>query len=652
MAAEPVEIGDAMHGLVEQLHEVEGVQGWVLDLAEPQRILDVELWAGTLCLARTQTGLERPDVCSSVGLPCRPGFRFGDEAGRAIKDAAAQGHLGDLHVRVQGSSRLEAECPVRTLEMIRPISPPTDLGSDRLRATLNQHASDAMPLVNEATASTPSNQIGYLEGIWTSESGVTWMVGWMIEDTVTDRPVIIVDEDRYSGGMAISLAPRADLAANAKAFVAVIQTDWLVKINMPPQIVLADGSGRYLEPVRPAPLMEPEAVLSIARDTLSRASGPHRAAMLKMLEANRYLPADRLGSNRVQVDEVAVLPGFGAFVNGWALSSNRQASRFVLKVGSHTVRAVELCQSRFARSDVAELLPNVEQALKTAGFVTLFPGPIDQAALDQLSLEVVWQDGTSTIVEVPPVTVRVLGLTSSFDAICRLYPAIEAERFFPELAYHAARFAQVQARSVRGYECNPVRSSLLLAAPRQSADIFLLFDQALAHAAFLPEDWGISIIASPDEHRGLVLTLFAQLQHAAGRPCSLFFTGDAAPTSDVIEEVAATLSSERIAWVASHILLTATGWKDVASDEGTFALLAIDDPAGGPPPALGLDAFVADLARWRRLCAAAPPRIGGIQLPPQGKPIPVIANAAVSLGPAPGSPFTLKINEAVRRAYG
>lgn len=652
MAAEPVEIGDAMHGLVEHLHEVEGVQGWVLDPAEPQRILDVELWAGTLCLAQTQTGLERPDVCSSTGLTCRPGFRFGDEAGRALMDAAAQGHLGDLHVRVQGSSRLEFECPLRTLEMIRPVSPPEDLGGDRLRATLNQHASDAMLLVNDAATSAPSSQIGYLEGIWRSRSGLTWLVGWVIEDAVLDRPVIIVDTARCPAGIAFSLTPRGDLGPGAKAFVAVMQSHWQADIDLPPQIVLADGSGRYIESVRPVPLMEAEAVLPLVRDTLNRASGHHRAAMLDLLEGNRHLPSKRASADRVQVDEVAVLPGFGAFVNGWALSPSRRAERFILKDDDHAIRADELSQARFTRTDLSSVFPNVDKALQSAGFIALFRGPINRASLDRLSVAVEWHDGTRTIADVAPAAVRVLGLTSPIDSICRFFPAFEAERFFADFAYHAARSAQSQASRVHGYECNATRSSLLLAVPEQSADMFLLFDQAAEHAASLPEDWGISIIASPDEHRGLVLTLFAQLQRATDRPCSLFFTDGAAATSDVIEEVATTLSSERVAWVASHVSLTVAGWKNVFSERGSLALLAIDDPAGGPPPAPGLDAFVADLARWRRLCATAPPRIGGIQLPPQTRPVPVIANAAVSLGPPPGSPFTHKINEAVRRAYG
>lgn len=640
-----------MRGLVEQLHEAEGVHGWALDPTEPARVLDIELWAGTLCMARTQTGLDRPEVCASIGVSCRPGFRFGDDAALALRDAAAQGQMGDVHVKVHGSGRLEAQCPRRTLEMIRQESAAAGRG-DRLLAMLNHHASGAIPLAGEVDGSAQATRVGYLEGIWTSRSGLVWLVGWMIEDTVLDRPVIILDTARHPAGIAFSVAQRTDLGPDSKAFVAVMQTDWQPDVDLPPQILLADGSGRFLEPVRSAFMTSPEAVLPIVRDTLNRASGPHRAAMLDLLKANRHTPVKGGTASRVQVDEIAVLPGFGAFVSGWALSVSRQADRFVLMADDHTIPADHRSMMRVKRTDLAGVFPNVDQALHTAGFITLFRGPIEEATLDRLSLKVTWHDGSSTIADVAPAAVRVLGLTSALESICRFYPAIEVEEFFADFAYHAARSSSAQASRVQGYECNPVRSSLLLAVPKQRADIFLLFDQAAKHAASLPAEWGLSIIACADEHRGLVLTLFAQLQRATPRPCSLFFTAGATPTSDVIEDVAETLSSDRIAWVASHASLTAAGWHGLARATDNLVLLAVDDPLEGAPPALGLDAFVADVAQWRHLCAAAPPRIGGIQLPSQSGPLPVVANAALSLAGATQSPFTLKINEAIHRAYG
>lgn len=644
-----------MHGLVEQLHEIDGVQGWVVDSDDPERILTVELWAGTCRLAQTETGLERPDVCAFIGFSCQPGFRFGDHAARAIREVAAQGHNGDLYVRVRGGSRLDMLCVPRSLEMIRHSSGKGeqvgDHAGEQLYATLRHHAAEAGSLAWGVEADKPSTRIGYLEGIWTSRSGLIWLVGWLIDDGVADRPVIIVDTARVAAGVAFSLAPRPDLAADAKAFVAVMHADWQPDVDLLPQIVLAGQSGRYLEPVRPGLLTDSDAVLPIIRDTLGRASGPHRPAMLQLLAANRLPSADRRVTDRVQVDEVAVLPGFGAFVNGWALSPSKQARRFTLTVGDRALHADELSQARFTRPDLANLFPNIEQALPTAGFVTLCRGPITDVALNRLSLVVGWHDGSSTIVDVPSAAIRVLGLTSPLESICRFYPAAEAERFFADFAYHAARLTQEQASHVQAYEAHPERGSLLLAAPRQSADICRLFDQAAQHAHALPAAWGVTVIARADEHRGLVLTLFEQLQRASERPCSLFFTQGAAPTSDVIEEVAVALSSERIAWVAGNVSLAAAGWQAIAAAAGELTLLGVDDPAGAVALTPSLDAFVADLAQWRRLRAAAVPRIGGIQLPPQRQPIPVAPGAAVLLEPFHASPFTLKINEAIRRAF-
>ncbi|MCD2316940.1 hypothetical protein LQ954_12345 [Sphingomonas sp. IC-11] len=521
-----------------------------------------------------------------------------------------------------------------------------------LLATLNQHLSQAIELVHQPELARPINQAGYLEGIWIDRSGLCWLVGWMIEDAVLDRSVIILDTARTAGGLALSLAPRADLAPGAKAFVAMMSCAWQADPDLPPQIVLADGSGRYLEPLRPTPLTSPDAVLPIIRDTLDRATGPHRAAMLELLQANRDWSPQESTVDRVQVDEIAVLPGFGAFVNGWALSPRRRAEQFILKAGTHIIPADPRSQSRFTRTDLIQALPNVEHALETAAFVTLFRGPIDRALLDRLTLRVVWDDGTITNTAIAPAVVRVLGVTSPLDSISRFYPAVEVEHFFADFARQAAIHAQSLAERVQAYDLNKAGSVLLLAAPRQPADIFLLFDQACQHVASLPEDWGVAIVARPDDTRGLVLTLFAQLQRTTSRACSLFFTSDTDPTSDVIEGVATVLSCERLAWVDGRVSLTSNGWREVAKQSASLALLAINDPLGNSAAIANLNAFVADVTEWKRLRSIAPPQIGGIQLPPQDAPLPVVPDAALYLAPRSHSSFTLKINEALHRAHG
>lgn len=528
----------------------------------------------------------------------------------------------------------------------------TDHLGTPLLATLNQHLVQALALVYSPELARPINQAGYLEGIWTDRSGLCWLVGWMIEDAVLDWPVIILDTARTAGGVAFSLAPRADLAPGAKAFVAVMSCAWRSDPDLPPQLVLADGSGRYLEPLRPVPLTSADAVLPIIRDTLDRATGPHRAAMLELLRANSDWSPQDSTIDRVHVDEIAVLPGFGAFVNGWALSPRKRAERFILKAGAHIIPADTRSQSRFTRTDLIQALPNVEHALETAAFVTLFRSPIDRALLDQLTLRVVWDDGTVTNRVVAPEAIRVLGLTSPLDSIARFYPAVEEEHFFADFARQAALQAQSLAERVQAYELNTAGSVLLLAAPRQPADIFLLFDQACQHAASLPEDWGLAIVARPDDTRGLVLTLFRQLQRTTSGRCSLFFTRDTDPTSDVIEEVAAALHCERIAWVDGQVSLTGDGWRDVAAQSASLALLAINDPLESARPVADLSAFVADVTEWKRLRSMAPPQIGGIQLPPHSPAMPTVPDAAVSLGVRGRSAFTLKINEAMRRVQG
>ncbi len=532
-------------------------------------------------------------------------------------------------------------------------APTSDGIAQPLLVRLEQHVSQARGLLQQPQDAQPSSQVGYLEGVWADWSGLIWLVGWMIEDAVVDRPVFVLDTARHAAGVAVSFAPRADLGPDAKAFVAVLRADWQAGSDLPPQLVFADGSGRFLEPVRPWPVTSAEAVLPIVRDILERSSGPHRAAMRALFQANRLRPSGDDTLERVQIDEVAFLPGFGAFVNGWALSPCKRAESFVLKAGNHVIAADQLSQFRFARSDISQTFPNVAQALESAAFVTLFRGDLHRDAVERLTLKIGWDDGSSTIVSVPPAMVRVLGLTVPLDSIRRFYPALEAERFFADFAYQAAAQARFQSSRVQGYDINPVASAVLLAAPRQRSDIFLLFDRAARHAASLPVDWGLAIIASADENRGLVLTLFAELQRTASHPCSLFFMSDAEPTSDVIDEVAAKLSCTRFAWVDGNLSLTARGWHELGRVTNAMVLLATDDAmGGGTGPGGELHAFVADISEWRRIYSLAPPQIGGVRLPTQSIELPAVSHAAEWLQPPLGSPFTLKINEAARRAHG
>ncbi|OWK33698.1 hypothetical protein [Sphingomonas dokdonensis] len=641
-----------MRGVVEQLHETEGVYGWALDPAEPQRVVSVELWAGTLRLAQTHTGLDRPDVCSTIDVACRPGFRFDDDAVSAITDAAARGYTGDLSVRVAGAGRLGLQVPPLTLEMVRKEATFQRNDETRLRATLEQHRDAASPKANNIQAGGPDLRIGYLEGAWTSRTGRTWLVGWMIDDGVADRSVVVVDTARCPAGIAFSVAPRADLAAGAKAFVAVMLSEWQLDPDLPPQIVLADGSGLHLESIRNRPLSDAAAILPVIRDTLGRSTGKHRAAMLALFADNRLSIEAQPVAERVQVDEAAVLPGFGVFVNGWALSPSKQPVSFGLEVGDQVIDADVPSQGRFNRPDLAGIFPNVDQALQTAGYVSLFRYPFDPAGLDRLALTIGWSDGTSSTATIPPFAVRLLGKTAPIESLSRFYRAVEQEDFFPDLAYHAARAVQAHARELVQHHGHPSRAAILLAVPSTAADIFLLFDRVNSHAAALSEGWGIAFIARSDDHRGLVLTLFAQLQRSSTRPCSLFFTLTAAPTSDAIDAVAKTLSAERIGWIASHVSLTKAGWQAFADETESLALFEIEDPAGGPSPVPDLDAFVADLSQWRRISGAAVPQIGGIRLPPQHGSAPVIKGAASLLHPSPVTPFTRKINEAIRRVHG
>lgn len=530
--------------------------------------------------------------------------------------------------------------------------------TDALIERLSRHAAVAADRLAAQFQPRAAHGIGFVDAIAVDDVGLTWVLGWMMDDAVFDRPLVIVDGESYPASFACALTERSDVPAGGRGFVGVIRTDWRTTTHSRPRFFLADQYDRYLETIAPVPVRTKRAIAPAVRAMLDGVIAGHGELLREMFHAvsSWDVPEKPDSSDRVSVDEVAILPGFGALVTGWALSPNKLSDRFTLKVGERIIAADEFSVARFARPDLSHLHGHIPLALARAGFTAVFRGDLTDLRLGEMVLKSSWADSTSTNIAVPPDRIRLLGGTVPIDHALIHYPAIESERFFPDFAHHAAVDARRHATSLSSYEERPVGAAVVLGLPGTVSDLFLMVDRALQGAAALPEDWGIVLVGCPDGMRGLLISLFADLKRVTGRHCSLFLSPPGRTTNDMVATVIDALGLTRFAYISADCLLTGDGWRAIGEAIAPCALLEICDPAAeeAAEGTTGLDAFVCDAEVWRHIAAGTQPRIGGMMLksaiPMAAIDPPIITAAALSLCDRRPSLLVSAINRAVGMA--
>jgi hypothetical protein len=639
----------AIDGFVERLDELGGIEGWAVDRDDPTRVLDVELWAGGTLLARTNTGGERADVCASLNLRARPGFRFDHGVCTIIRSAAADGLTGNLTVRVADSTDGEPlPGASRNLEIVAlGLAGATTVAREPLLELLAIHMRAARRSLEQALPSLPASSSGVLEALAADESGFIWVSGWLADDGIIDRPVTILDDGRHAAALAYVPVPREDLAHGQIGFVGVLHTDWRPASAVPPSLLMADADNRLLEPLLPSPVSTRQAMAPLIAHSLAQGRGPYRDALRDVFHAapRWSLPEDRSSADLLQIDEVAVLPGFGALVKGWALSSTKDVESFAAKVGSRVLAADPRSIARHPRGDLASVYPSLGDTTDMAGFVAIFRGSFDAARLEDLIVQVTWSDGSRTNDRAVPNTIRVLGLTAPLGDAYRFYPDLEASYFFADFAHHAALTSRAHARDIRAYDVQPAGEVLILAVPSSASDLFLMYDNLLRHAAELPRAWGIAILAESDHLRPLVVSLYADIRRVTGRSSSLFFTRRGRPSNEAIEPVLDALGAARFAFIGDGVSLAPDAWGAIAAAGDDAWLLGATDLATPGAGSVECDAFVTNRGQWRELIASAPPRIGGIALPRDGT-FRTMTNAAFILEGRSSTPLIARINRA------
>lgn len=647
-----------IEGTVEHLDDTLGVNGWAIDLRDPARTLQIELWIGAEHVATTETGEERPDVLTLLNCDGRPGYRFAPYVGSLIRDAADQSRSGALQVRVAGHRRpLKSLVGTRSLELIRLTGSGMPPSHYALLDRLSHHATASAGRFNQPLRPVPARSIGFIEAVALDDLGFLWITGWIARDVLFDQPVIILDGVKHAAGFASVVAPRADLPPGSAAFVAIMLTSWRPTSASKPHIFLADGSGRYLDCLVPTPMRTKSEIASIVSLVIDAAEGGYPDFLRVIFrDAQDWSPTTPATSqDLLAVDEVAVLPGFGAFVSGWALSPTKELNALVLRVGDRILLASEQDVTLRPRPDLAQIYPGADASVGRAGFVTVMRGDFDSVHSHAMILKAVWSDGTSTNLAVGPERTRMLGLTAHLERVRTFYPAVTSEPFFVDFAHNAGLAAQARTARATPFTTEPMTAALILTVPRSRSDTFLMIEGVHRHATTLAAGHGVVILAGATQDRAVIVQLFTELRRAIKRPVAMFFVRDERAAVQALEEVATVLDLEWFAFVADTVLLEPCGWKSVATPPAGLTLLEVADPATGGKPykTAGLDAFVAARRDWVAIHASLPPLLDGLNdaVVPTTVETRTAPNAAVTLRGATGDAFTAQVNEAINASY-
>ncbi len=592
---------DRFRGHVDTFDRDIGIEGWALDLEQPDRTLSVELVVDAAVVATTATGLRRDDIIAALGREVMPGFRFPAAAmSTLLPTASTRGDL-QLALRIAGTTLLLPSH--RGVTRLADLQEPDGLvaaedgpAEFNLLARLAMLRSKASMIAGRPLRPRAEHLIGYIEALAMDEAGSAWLVGWMQRRPFVDAPAIVVDRQKVPAGLAFTYFDRDDLGATGCGIIGVLCTSWRPSEGSEIFVYLGDDGLSFLQSSGGVRLISMQSFCEHFDQKLPRCHTGHTAALQQMMRHPETWLALGPGGGvptRLGFDRILVLPGFGALAEGWVLSPLQPVVGLALRLGAAILLADRDLLFFTARPDLAGLLPGNEQLLDTAGFTVVFRGALAASDLINPVAKVIYQDGGTSNHSIDIQSIRRLGLAVEFIAAATLYPALVAEPFFPEFGAAVRQELRARLRPCRPHTLVPAARAIIFAVPDDRSDVFLLFAGIESQLRNHSDPPGVILVAGSTRLRAEVVALFSALAQRTTAPCSLVFVDDAAYAFYTLPAVLTAARTRGFSFVGQGIFLTDAGWQAVrtALDEVNpeLAMLEITDP-GQPDGAAVLSA--------------------------------------------------------------
>jgi hypothetical protein len=591
-------------GYIDLFDPAVGLQGWVVNIAEPSSRVRLELTVDSTVLAECDADQPRDDVGRRYDCTrATPGFCFLPSALARAREIEAADAGKRIAVRVAGTGFL-LSC-ARELPTIGELTAlaerarrgevlslaanaaPTRLPQDIVAATQIMRVR-AAALAELALRPISENQRGTIEAISVDPAGTVWITGCMHKGHPLEFPAVVSDRQKYPAVVFLTCHERGDLPDDRVGMFGAIKSEWRPAAGSRDAFLFFDQGGRFhLRTTTPLRIATGEELLEFFERIKPSCYGRRTTALQRMLAASHcWLP----GTSRVAgfpveawVDHAFLLPGFGCFVEGWVLSPVKRVAQLLLRIGSIVLSCDPASLYFRPRDDLDAAYPNHCALTRHAGFVATFLGAVPSEELTDPVLKIVFADGTSTNHPIDPKVIRRLGHSATLDDLLAFYPAIHAEGFFP-LFSEAVR---VEARSALGqalpFAVARASRVIVFTVPEDRSDAFLLFEEAERRLSNTETPSGLVFVAGRGSLRSEVIALFDGLAATGVSSCSLFFVDDTDLSLYLLPAILDMVDARSFVFVAAGLFLTEVGWRTAfnppAAPDAPLELYEIEDRA-------------------------------------------------------------------------
>ncbi len=436
--------------------------------------------------------------------------------------------------------------------------------STALLAGMQHLVEQARPLQEKSLRASAENLAGYIENVALDDRGRVWVMGWIRRGLPTELPVVLAERRRHAGAMAYFAFPRADLPQDAVAFIGVITSDWRPSPAVDLYCFLAPELNLYLRGVRPLGIVDAKVIGDHVAQALPQVSAGRSKELRALLQqAGDWTPhSPRAGfAMKASVDRVLVLPGFGAFVEGWVLSPSKPVIGFSLRLGGKVLRGVPGSLVRRARPDIAVVGGHTPLLLERAGFTMALEGPLESIDLVEPVLKAHFADDSSANVPVDPDTLRRIGHAVPVDDVLLCYPGLADEAFFPAFAA-ALRQDMVASLSQVSVIAAPTEALRLVVAavPAHPSDARLMVEDLALALRRSDSPPAVLLLADPGTSRAELPVLARAVAEASGQRCGIALVEQAAKPLWALPHLLDLAGSQHFLLLAQHAFPCRAGW--------------------------------------------------------------------------------------------
>ncbi len=572
VASEP-DLGSSsrLRGHVDECSIDAGIVGWALNVEALDLPVRLELVAGGIVFAETETYVPRTDVSESIGLghSIEPGFHFDlDQIARCPPEVLDK----KMEVRVAGSlyvlpaatalptaSSLSSESRQASSKRPQIAERPT---VHNLRLHLDDLREAAGPLVQLPMRPIPENLCGFIELVASDSSGLVWIMGWMDKSRVLEFSAVITQRRKFAAGVILTGFGRTDIPSSACGIIGVIASEWRPGSD-------ADAAFLYfnLEKRRYLRTLDTLSILSaedFANEFAARKDVYYdvgRATTLRdmLLSQEVWQPTNlsNIGfAVTAAVDRALIIPDFGCLIEGWIISPAKRIQQLCLRLGTRILHCEPTSLHWRSREDLSAPFPEYSAIVNRAGFVATFAGEFSQHESPEILLKFIYADGTSTNHAAPHQAIRVLGHSATIADLVTYYPTLKDEQFFPAIAATIRRQAHGYFGSCLPIVVRQSKTAAIFALPPDRCDLYLVFEELTQQARMGAPLPALTFVSPNSENRTDVLALFNDLTRNEQVVGSLFFVDDAEYALQTLSAVLPALKAEQFLYVGRGVFLT------------------------------------------------------------------------------------------------